>query len=460
MSRFSAAVPAFFASAALAFAGELPAPLDHSQTAAGGPDTQKTAILGTTSSRAWPPHAAPRPAANTVSTRCAEAEVRLDENHSAALLVGCGDEYGGDLLWHLDRVDQVTPMLDGRYDPKNGGVGSVVYVMDTGVLAAHDEFARPDGGSRVIGGFDAASSVTIGASSCRSGDKSTAPCFARYEELAAASHGTGVASVIAGRRIGIAPRAEVVSIRVMNERGLATTHTYLQGLDAIIDHAWRAGAPPFRTAVVNISGWVLERLSSSAAGPVVPFATVENKIREMVSGVDANGNPDPDGKRFLFVVAGNNLDGGCGEAGIVDRFPAILGRHVEGVITVGGMTARNDWWQGACRGSVEVLAPAQQVFSASITARDHYRGRKPKLRSGTSFAAPVIAGIAARLLSDRSDLTPAQLETLITSTPSRIVDTGAAYAWGRVGHVTPTLAVPHAQANVRAETASVSTARR
>jgi subtilisin family serine protease len=84
---------------------------------------------------------------------------------------------------------------------------------------------------------------------------------------------------------------------------------------------------------------------------------------------------------------------------------------------------------------VEVLAPAQSIFSATITAADHYRGRRPNLRSGTSFAAPIIAGIAARLLSDRPDLTPQQLETWITATPSRVYDPSVLLADGRVAYV-------------------------
>ena len=115
----------------------------------------------------------------------------------------------------------------------------------------------------------------------------------------------------------------------------------------------------------------------------------------------------------------------CGEPGgrlgeHASRFHGgSLGRNVEGMITVGGMTPNNTAWLGTCRGGVEVLAPAQGIFSASITAADHYRGRKPNQRNGTSFAAPIIAGIAARLLSDRPDLSPAQIEAWITATPSR-----------------------------------------
>jgi subtilisin family serine protease len=386
-----------------------------------------------------------------ISTRCAERDIPLDAHHDVAILERCGEAAGAPLLWHLDRIDQVVPTLDGRFDRRNGGAGSTVYVMDTGVLATHDEFS--DGNrSRVIAGFDATSSVDIGRSRCESANKATEPCYADFEELAAASHGTSVASIAAGRRIGVAPSASVVSIRVMNERGLATTRTYLDGLNAIIHHAWDPSTPAFRTAVVNISGWVLERLSGTSASPsrpAVAYAAVEQKMRAMIGGVDVNGRPDPNGRRFLFVVAANNVDGGCGASGVVDRFPATLGPRVDGLITVGGMTQSNTNWSGSCQGGVEVLAPAQSIFSATITARDQYRGRRPNLRSGTSFAAPIISGIAARLLSDRPDLSPQQIESWITATPSRVDDASAALANGKVAFVQSIAPVASASTPVR-----------
>lgn len=365
-------------------------------------------------------------------------ELALDGRHSVALLEGCGEEYSEDLLWHLDRIDQTTPRLDGFYGRQSDGAGTVIYVMDTGVRADHDEFSGP-AGSRVIAGFDTSASVPVGASICRSPNKALAPCIANFDELPASSHGTAVASIIAGGTVGVAPAASIVSVRVMNERGLATTTTYMEGLQAIIRHAWRHDSPPFRTAIVNISGWVLERLSavSGETSAMIPFATVEKKIREMIAGVDARGNLDPNGKRFFFVVAGNNVDGGCGAGGTVDRFPATLGKKLEGVVTVGGMTAENRSWAGSCRGGVEVLAPAQSIFSATITAPNHYRGRRPNMRSGTSFAAPIISGIATLLLAEEPDLTPGELEQRVISTPSRIDNPSIAFADGKVAYASP-----------------------
>ena len=367
---------------------------------------------------------------DVISTYCREVEVPLDATHSAARLEGCGGDAHVDLLWDLDRIDQPGGTLDGKYHRGRGGAGAVVYVMDTGVLASHVEF-----GGRVIAGFDEAGSVAIGNSTCRSPNKALQPCIANYDELPGSSHGTGVASIIAGGNIGVAPRADIVSVRVMNESALATTRTYLQGLRAIVRHAWAPTTPPFQTAVVNISGWMLEKLPMTADPDPVPYSAVEQMIRAMIGGVDANGRPDPNGKHFLFIVAANNTDNGCGPDGIADRFPATLGKSIDGLITVGGMTEQNGWWTGGCRGDVGILAPSEGIFSATITANDEYRGTKPNLRSGTSFAAPIVSGIAARILSENPSLTPQDVERIIESTPSRIVDPDPSRAGGKVAYV-------------------------
>ena len=194
-----------------------------------------------------------------VSTYCREVEVPLDATHTSAKLAGCSNDAHVDLLWHLDRIDQRDGDLDGRYHRRHTGAGSIVYVMDTGVLASHNEFATP-AGSRIIAGFDVARSVTIGASACDNPNKALQPCYNGFSELVGASHGTSVASLVAGQNVGVAPDALIVSVRVMNESALATTRTHLDGLNTIIKHAWDPSTPSFHTAVVNISGWMLEKL--------------------------------------------------------------------------------------------------------------------------------------------------------------------------------------------------------
>src|SRR5207249_12154679 len=121
-------------------------------------------------------------------------------------------------------------------------------------------------------GLDWAGSVSVGRSSCDSPNKALQPCFSNWNELVGASHGTSVASLVAGQNVGVASEALIVSVRVMNESALATTRTYLDGLNTIIRHAWDPSTPQFHTAVVNVSGWVLEKLNANHDDAPVTFA--------------------------------------------------------------------------------------------------------------------------------------------------------------------------------------------
>src|SRR4029078_10831393 len=136
-----------------------------------------------------------------------------------------------------------------------------------------------------------------------------------------------------------------------------------------------------------------------------------------------NGNRDPNGKRFFFSVAAGN-DDRC------SLFPATLGPSIAGRVTVGGITRENKLWSGSCHGSaVELFAPAEDVLVAVNTGRDHYRAVDT---SGTSWSAPIVAGIAPRILTTSPALTPAELEERLESTSSAIVDPPPGPANGRV----------------------------
>jgi subtilisin family serine protease len=144
----------------------------------------------------------------------------------------------------------------------------------------------------------------------------------------------------------------------------------------------------------------------------------------MTAGVDVNGNEDPAGKKFLFTAAAGNVTPNP-RIDFCKTFPSVLGVEMEGVVSVGGITRENTWWSGSCSGNlVELVAPADTPLMASITGVNRYR--RGANTSGTSFAAPYVAGIAARLLEIDPTRTPAELEALLKASPSRATDSGLA----------------------------------
>jgi subtilisin family serine protease len=342
--------------------------------------------------------------AQTSSTLC-QATAPVGEPVERQL-IGCGEGFAENLLWHLDRADSVTGALDTKVTRTLTGRGAVIYVIDTGVMAAHDEFARATG-SNVIAGIQ-----WITYPDCP--NAATAPCwFSTPGLLPLFGHGTGVASVAAGRHTGIAPDASIVSVTPLP----GNAADYKTILQRIIEHAFAPQTPAFRTAIISIS-----------SGP--PIATPRNAALDalmvrMTTGVDAGGNADSNGKRFLFVAAAGNYyaDQGnqCGPDDAVILHPAILGRATEGIIAVGGIDRDNHYWAGACKGDgVEMAAPAPDMFVASISSTDTYRFRPAFGLSGTSWSTPYVSGMAALWLERYPDLTPAQLESLLAASPSRV----------------------------------------
>jgi len=334
------------------------------------------------------------------------------------VLLGCSDGFAENTLWHLDRTDQIPPALDGRAYRGHGGKGSVIYIMDAGILATHDEFMTPTG-SRVIAGLDAMGSVPGSAASCRHPNPALDPCAETPVPISFISHGTAVASVAAGKNVGMAPEAYLVAVRVFALTTPALSlRTVSDGLDMIVRHAYDPSTPQFSTGIISISFAV----ASDSFLDLTPDQ-VEAKMRRMTEGVDRDNNPDPSGKRFLFTIAAGNSNQGeaewCQPGGVTKLFPSTIGPRIHGAITVGGSAKDNTIWFGSCRGE-EVFAPAEDVLVACMTAHDHYRDKASLLTSGTSWSAPMVAGIAARLLELDPSLTPQQLEDAIEGSASKL----------------------------------------
>jgi subtilisin family serine protease len=248
--------------------------------------------------------------------------------------------------WGLDRLDQRDLPLDQVYDEPITADNVSVYVIDTGIYAAHKDFqGRASVGTDTIGD-----------------GKKGVDCH---------GHGSHVAGTIAGAKYGVAKRAKVFGVRVLNCAGTGTTESVVAGIEWVTAHAKKP-------AVANMS-------LRSAADPVMD-AAVRASIN---SGVTYS------------VAAGNESSDAC----------TVSPARVLTAITVGATdntdakAAFSNY--GRC---VDVFAPGVNVESVGITGPD----AKATL-SGTSMATPHVTGAAALYLCEHPDATPADVAAALTT---------------------------------------------
>lgn len=193
-------------------------------------------------------------------------------------------------------------------------------------------------------------------------------------------HGTHVAGTIAGAAYGVAKGARVVPVRVLDCAGSGTLSGVIAGVDWVSQNAERP-------AVVNMS------LGGGYHAP----------LNEAVENSSALG--------ITYVVAaGNESTDACA------RSPA----SAPSAITVGATDANDARaYFSNFGGCVDVFAPGQDITSAWHTAPD-----ASNTISGTSMAAPHVAGVAALLLSLAPELSPYQVAALIRAeaAPDQLTD--------------------------------------
>ncbi|XP_071508303.1 extracellular serine proteinase-like [Diadema antillarum] len=161
--------------------------------------------------------------------------------------------------WALDRIDQRNMPLDGkfRYHP-NGGNGSNIYVIGTGVNEKHEDF-----GGRAVNIYDFR------------GENSTGrDC---------SGHGTHVASLAAGKKYGVAKQAKVYGVRLTRCRGDAKVSDAVKGINwlaemvarncvALVEVASSSKSPSLDNAI--------HRLYTAGCVVVVPAGNNNSKACE------------------------------------------------------------------------------------------------------------------------------------------------------------------------------------
>lgn len=121
--------------------------------------------------------------------------------------------------WGLDRIDQAALPLNNAYVYNTTGAGVYAYIIDTGILATHPEFA-----GNAANVYDAFGGTGV---DCN-------------------GHGTGVAGVVGSQTYGVAKQAQLRGVRVLNCSGVGTTAGIIGGVNWVT-------ANHLNPAVANIS---------------------------------------------------------------------------------------------------------------------------------------------------------------------------------------------------------------
>jgi subtilisin family serine protease len=248
------------------------------------------------------------------------------------------------------------------WDLSHGSRGVTIAVLDTGVTPVEDLAGQLLPGHNFVQDDDA------------SFDEEPAPDSGDPRDTSVIGHGTLVAGIAAASTnngvgiAGVAWDASVLPVKVLNARGAGTDFQIAAGIVWAVDHG---------AGILNLSLGG----SSESAG-----------LCEAVAYATAKGT-------LVVAAAGNGHKS-------VPAYPAAC----PGVVAVSATDTSGDFASFSNYGLwVDLAAPGIQITS---TRNDGQYGSE----SGTSLAAPIIAGVAALLKAQHPDWDPAQIATRLEQT--------------------------------------------
>ena len=182
-------------------------------------------------------------------------------------------------------------------------------------------------------------------------------------------HGTHVAGIVAGATCGVAPDADLAVAAVLTNRGSGTLAQVLAGYNWLVHQNHATGtAPPSFCPAVNAS------LGASGSHAYL-YPSVQ-----LLRNLD---------RSLLIASIGNSGRSGAGYHGSPGNYDIAVG--VGSVDSTGDASAFSDWGRSGSVWKPDLCAPGEDVWSSWL-------GGAYMSLTGTSMAAPVVAGVAALLV--------------------------------------------------------------
>jgi serine protease AprX len=234
-------------------------------------------------------------------------------------------------------------------------------------------------------------------------------------------HGTFVAGIAAGAApgyAGVAPKANLMSVDIMNDQGQATVADVVAAADWILQNKTQ-----YNIKVANFSLHAVNRAS-------IRFDPIDQAVERLwlngVTVVAAAGNYAVNGAQSGVQFAPGN-----------DPFIITVGAADIGTNLNSGDDTAAPWsaWGYTPDGFMkpEIGAPGRYMIGPVPTSGQLYSQRPASVTSpgymqlsGTSFSAPVVSGAAAMLAGQHPDWTPDQIKgaLMLTATPQVKVKLG------------------------------------